>query len=362
MRKDTEAVVLGPSWKHTDVGDRDGTAARAGEATDAIRSHVRQAAEELRGGLERAEHFTNGWSDEGRALALVDAAVSRCLYRLAETGCWGQENQRHSEELWRIAGRWLEVGSLQHRARFKPRGYAGDYLLLAQMCDEYVCEHPLGRVFDSIFQSQAAPAAVRTRTEQMASALVAHCLSREPGPFRVVGVGCGPAIELERALGVLPADYRAALEVTLLDLDGEALDYARSRIGDLLAPEQLHCVRENLPRLATKGGGSGLVGMPDFLYCTGLFDYLPEPAAVTLLGFFWERLAEGGQLLVGNFAPQCPSRAFMEWIGNWYLIYRTPEEMGRLAAAAGISSECYRVGAERLGVDLFLVAEKNSGD
>ncbi|HEX5498007.1 MAG TPA: hypothetical protein VFX03_02230, partial [Thermomicrobiales bacterium] len=51
-----------------------------------------------------------------------------------------------------------------------------------------------------------------------------------------------------------------------------------------------------------------------------------------------------------------PTRAYMEWIGNWYLIYRTSADLERLAAAAGIHPANFAIEAEKLGIDLFLVA------
>jgi hypothetical protein len=64
-------------------------------------------------------------------------------------------------------------------------------------------------------------------------------------------------------------------------------------------------------------------------------------------------------LLVGNFAPHCPTRAYMEWIGNWYLIYRTAADLEALAERAGIPASCRTIGAERLGMDLFLCARRH---
>jgi hypothetical protein len=48
----------------------------------------------------------------------------------------------------------------------------------------------------------------------------------------------------------------------------------------------------------------------------------------------------------------------MEWIGNWYLIYRTAEGLQRLATSAGLDPSCVSIGAERLGIDLFIVAAR----
>jgi hypothetical protein len=48
----------------------------------------------------------------------------------------------------------------------------------------------------------------------------------------------------------------------------------------------------------------------------------------------------------------------MEWVGNWYLVYRTAADLQRLAEQAGIPDRSYTITAERCGIDLFLVAEK----
>ncbi len=64
-------------------------------------------------------------------------------------------------------------------------------------------------------------------------------------------------------------------------------------------------------------------------------------------------------MLVGNFAPHNPTRAYMEWIGNWYLIYRTAKQVGKLAVAAAIPPDRFTVSSEPLGIDLFLIARKH---
>ena len=328
-------------------------------ATAELRAEVRAAAGELVEDLTRAGEVTGRWSDCALTDALVEAALTRCLVRLAATGCWGEANRLPSSELWQIAGPLLEVGSLQHHARFKPRGYAGDYQMLTRICEQSCCEHPLGRAFDRYFLRQGAPEAVRARTEQIAAMLTARAVAHPSGAFRVVSVGSGPAWDVYQALAVLPKARRRWLRVTLLDLDPDALEAAEQRIGPLLAgPEALTCHRLNLFRLAHRPDAGATLGTPDFLICSGLFDYLVDEAAAELLGLFWQRLAPGGLALVGNFAPHNPTRAYMEWIGNWYLTYRTPDQLRQLAACAGIPSERVTITSDRTGIDLFLVGAK----
>jgi SAM-dependent methyltransferase len=171
-------------------------------------------------------------------------------------------------------------------------------------------------------------------------------------------VGSGPAIDVERAMRAIPAQQRQSIRATLLDLDGEALEAATQRLSNLMATEQITPVRDNLYRLADKPRSAAPPASADFLICSGFFDYLPDDSAAAMLRLFWNSLAPGGRLVVGNFAPHNPTRAFMEWIGNWYLLYRTWEDLQDLAQRAGIPDGSYRIGAEQLGIDLFLIADR----
>jgi hypothetical protein len=42
-------------------------------------------------------------------------------------------------------------------------------------------------------------------------------------------------------------------------------------------------------------------------------------------------LKKGGKIWIANFLPDIPDRAFMESIMDWWLVYRTPEQMRQLA-------------------------------
>jgi hypothetical protein len=327
--------------------------------SDTIHAMARQAAERLLVDLDRASRLTDAWQQEQLGQFLVDDALSQCLNRLAQTGCWGQANQLPSSVFWKTAGPVLEVGWLQHRARTKPLGYAGDHEIQARMWEQACCDHPLGRLFDHYFLALAAPQAVRARMLHVAATLAAERLARSGAPYRVVSVGSGPGLDIQAGLFALPECERSGVEVTLLDLDPEALEHASRRIAPLLPEGGLFSRRENLYRLAAKKSLAADLAGADLIVCTGLFDYLADEGAAGMLRFFWQSLGPGGQMLVGNFAPHNPTRAYMEWIGNWYLIYRTAEGFSDLAAAAGIPQDRFAVRTDRTGADLFLVAEKN---
>lgn len=341
---------LGPTWNSD-----------SGSISESSIDIACAAAGELLEALQRGELATDGWTDVALGEAWVESALSDCLSRLASTGLWGRDNEVPSNAFWKIAGETLSVGRLQHRARTKPLGYAGDHEMLTWIYEDAVCGDPLGRLFDRYFLNQAAPIAVCNRTEQVAGEIARHCLTTaaEGEPYRIVSVGAGPGLDVELAARLLPEARRSDLDVTLLDLDEKGLAFAKERIGSVIDLTQVVCLRENLFRLAKRSSIVPHKCETDILICTGLFDYLEEDAAAAMLAAFWNQLGPGGKMLIGNFAPQCATRAYMEWIGNWYLIYRDAKQMAAIATKAELPAGSWSVGTERTGTNIFLTATRD---
>jgi extracellular factor (EF) 3-hydroxypalmitic acid methyl ester biosynthesis protein len=276
----------------------------------------------------------------------VGPLLDRGLAELATTGLWGPANREPSLHMWQEAGEVLQHGWLQWRAREKPRGYAGDYEMLGAIYQSRVTADPRGRSFDEYFLRQAAPQAVRNRMAWVRDEILAA-----GNDAKVVVIGSGAGLEVAAALR---ASSFGRGEFWLLDLDPEAVALAEKNLSPLLPPGNLHCLAENLVRLPKKRRLVESLQDASLIVCTGFFDYLEDPQAVELLTLFWRLLRSGGRALVFNFAPWNSTRAYMEWIGNWYLLYRTRADLARLARSAEIPAESYAVTAEATGIDLLL--------
>ncbi len=320
---------------------------------DRLRQSVESIARDLDDDLRQAFRSTERWKDAEQTDRLASAALQRAVEGLSATGCWGSGNRGPSQWLWAIAGDWLECGALQWRARSKPRGYAGDFEMLSMIVTREICDHPLGAAFDRYFQAQAAPQAVRNRTKLVGDAIAAYVRQHPTGAIRVVSIGSGPAWDLQRACDQLSPRQRQQLHLILLDLDPAALADASSRLEPQVPGGRLQPIRENLFRLTQPERSRRYLDGADILVCTGLFDYLDDDDAAAMLSRFWQALPAGGRAWVFNFAPHNPSRAYMEWIGNWYLIYRTADQMDRLASRAGIAPHQVQIAAEPSGIDLY---------
>ena len=87
-----------------------------------------------------------------------------------------------------------------------------------------------------------------------------------------------------------------------------------------------------------------------------MFDYLEEKIAILLIERLYAELNPGGILLIGNFKDQ-PIRSLIEGAMEWYLIYRTEEELLRLGKKATPKARHY-VMSEPEGINLILVISK----
>ncbi len=333
-----------------------------------VTATVRQAAEELAERLRAVDSLPVTGESEAARYDRVKAALDNCLSCLHPLGLVGPDNRLPSSELWNIAGELLTRGWLQNQARTKPRGYAGDYQMLARIYENRLCEDPLGRQFDRYFQEEAAPRAVRNRMAMMTEWIVGAVRSTAPSPLaplpqgerrvKVAIVGSAFGLEVRDALVQLGEHERGRVSATLLDLDWAAIEYARQQLNGLVAGDRLNGVSANLFRLPERDSLAAHLDDTDLLLCPGLFDYFDDATATAMLQTFWQRLAPGGRLAVFQFAPHNPTRAYMEWLGNWYLIYRTHEQLRQLAIDAGLPLSRVELSSEPLGVDLLLVATK----
>jgi hypothetical protein len=333
----------------------------ASDVSAAVSNEVRQAAAELVAALGPLETAIAGGGDREAIYTEVKAAIDACIDRLRSLQLDGPANQLPSSQLWNIAGGVLQRGWLQTQARTKPRGYAGDHEMLARIYDHRLSDDPLGSLFDRYFQDEAAPRAVRNRMRMMRDWIVAAAAGRSDS-LKVCVVGSALGLEVRDALKSLDENARRRVHVALFDLDPAALDFAREQLSSLIPAERLTTVSGNLFRLPTRPRLAAPLANSDLLCCPGLFDYLNDDEAAAMLALFDRNLAPGGHAHIFQFAPHNPTRTYMGWLGNWYLTYRTADDLARLAAAAGISSERAKLGSEPLGVDLLLsIAAKQTG-
>jgi extracellular factor (EF) 3-hydroxypalmitic acid methyl ester biosynthesis protein len=251
----------------------------------------------------------------------------------------GEQHAHHGFYLRRQLWSALLSAPFVARTNLKPRGYAGDSEMM-QMCyrNAYEGDGSFGKLLHKFGVGSIAGQAVRNR-RLLVPALAREVFERLAGPaqqpVRVLSVACGPGMELNQ-LFIAPADAER-FHCALLDQDQLALNEAaavvkevEARLGRELSVRRL---RESVRTLLATRALRERWGSFHFIYSMGLFDYLTPPVAEAVLKKLYALLEPGGELAIGNFHVNNPTRLFMDYWLDWPLYYRTGEEFASLAAA-----------------------------
>ena len=250
---------------------------------------------------------------------------------------------------------YVLLSDMGERMYAKPRGYAGDYLTIAQLyADVSSGSGRLGPLLDRCLRDQSAGSAVRNRRPLLAEEIGRAIAGRAGQLTRVTSLACGPAQELFDVFASL--DDPAILQATCLDIDAEALAYVRARLDDRFAP----CVCLEQANLVYLALGRTTLDLPPqhLMYSIGLIDYFNDRFVVNLLNFIHGCLAPGGQVILGNFHPSNPTRALMDEVLDWPLIHRSEDDMHRLCAQSAFGRPCDRIRFDPSGVNLFAIASR----
>jgi extracellular factor (EF) 3-hydroxypalmitic acid methyl ester biosynthesis protein len=262
--------------------------------------------------------FSSGHIDEGMGV-LLPALQARRLE--LDEDAWGELARRCLAHPLR---RLVHEDPFTYRAFSKPRGYAGDAALLDFIYGEEEGwpapeASELGRSIFASTTRSAACEAVRARRAFIAD-LVDRLVDEVPHPH-LLSIAAGHLREAELCAAV---KRRKLGRYVALDSDRESLAEVQRSYGRFGVEPVAASVRQ----LLTRGVD---LGSFDFVYATGLFDYLSLTAAQRLTGAMFEMLRPRGRLLIANFLPGIPDVGYMESFMDWKLIYRDRGDMIRLA-------------------------------
>ena len=207
---------------------------------------------------------------------------------------------------------------------FKPRGYAGDAIVLDLLygieLDKYGVDK-LGYDACEVYRhncAQPAARAVRFRRKLLAEYIDAACEQRI-GMASVLSVACGHLRETVWSESLRKRNFETFVA---LDQDEGSLKVVARDYGDLGITTVKNSVLDLLK------ARSGIEGQTfDLVYAAGLYDYLDNDVAKSLTALLFGRLQQDGKLLIANFLPGIPDVGYLEAYMDWWLIYRSAEEL-----------------------------------
>jgi extracellular factor (EF) 3-hydroxypalmitic acid methyl ester biosynthesis protein len=203
----------------------------------------------------------------------------------------------------------LHQDPFTYRAFAKPRGYAGDAVMM-----DYI--YGLGEATQAAHE---ATRGVRYRRHVIAN-LIDHSVERGGNSVLALAAGHLREIELSNAARSGKIQNFVALDQDEASLAVIERDYAHFGVRTMSGS-----VRQIL-------SGKAKPGQFDFVYAAGLFDYLNASVAAALTRRMFEMTRPGGLMLIPNFLVGVRDRGYMETFMDWHLIYRDHADMRTLAA------------------------------
>lgn len=236
----------------------------------------------------------------------------------------------------------------------KPYGYAGDFQVIDWIYQNQATSTGFDRLFDNYFLQSPASTATRNRKEDF-KRIIFKSLSERDWKGRILDLASGPCrdiFELMRMEGSKCEQIR----FTCLDNDINAINFAKGLLNGI---SNVDFVKENVVRLALKKDIVETYGKFDLIFSTGLYDYLEDKLAMRLIANLKRILVPGGLMVISNYRDKYsnPSIHFMEWVGDWNLVYRTEEDFLQCFMAAGFKQENLSLDYEQQGIMQYCFAK-----
>lgn len=222
----------------------------------------------------------------------------------------------------------------------KPYGYAGDFMIIDKIYSQHITTDRRFKKWDLFWNNHSAAKAVRNRKDYFIKTMTSQLKSN--AELRLLNVASGPARDIAELYETLEP---GKLNTVCIEADLKAINYAKKLTKKYAA--DITFIHQNIFRFNTNEQFNKV-------WSAGLFDYFDDRLFIKLLRKFIKWTKPGGEVIIGNFGNENPSRNYMELIGDWHLYHRSENTLIEVALKAGVERENISVGKEFEGVNLFL--------
>jgi SAM-dependent methyltransferase len=211
----------------------------------------------------------------------------------------------------------------------KPRGYSGDAQLLDYIyCDPHVADSvasasEIGKALYGYTQNVPSCVAARERLDLLARQVDEIAASRG-AQTEVLAIAAGHLREANRSAALREGRLKrwVAFDQDPLSVGLVSRDFAGAAVETIDGS-----VRTLLAR-------SHRLGKFDFIYASGLYDYLQDKVAIKLAKTCLQMLKPKGTFLFANYAEGNPDAGYRETFMNWVLLLRSEVDMWNIVNAS----------------------------
>ena len=234
----------------------------------------------------------------------------------------------------------LGINSMIGHTFLKPYGYAGDFELINRIYNRWETDDSKYKKWDKLYHWADSATAVRNRKQYFIDQVIKTTLKTDKAT--VLNLGSGPCTDVFEYFQKTP---RSQVKFECVDMDDKSIEFGSAVCDNYI--DSITFTNKNV--FLFKADKEY-----DLIWSAGLFDYFNDKLFVRLTNRYYKFLKKGGELVIGNFSENNPSRGLMEVLCQWYLHHRSEEKLIELALKAGVPKDKIKVRAEDTGINLFL--------
>ena len=226
-----------------------------------------------------------------------------------------------------LSNYFLEIKINQH-ILYRPLGYPGDYSLMNYIYNNhqnYCGKTTFQKLLHIYTTSSLMIQSNIDRLDYFINKITS--LSKTNPKFKVASIGCGPAREILQSIKSLTSNA----EFHLVDFESKALSFFKKKLRTLDKPNNIKidfCYHLKDIKSILKGDVDKSFFGFDFIYASGLYDYLSPTISKNLLNKLYSKLNNNGTLIIVNASSETECfKSYYELLGEWKLYHRSKEEM-----------------------------------
>lgn len=213
----------------------------------------------------------------------------------------------------------------------KPLGYPGDYATMNYIYDYH--DKLLGiSSFDMLINCYTVSIPIsksNLKRKEYFKHKIIECLQTKKTPY-IASVGCGPARELIELLEENKIDK--PLNFSCVDFEEKALEFVREKIDGIDKSKReylnINYFKIDVRDLLKNRQLQEKINQQDFIYISGLLDYLSSKLSKRIMVILFDILHDKGSLILVNAGLNNEAfRSYYELLGGWTFFHRSKEEL-----------------------------------